>query len=265
MEEADERLVIISPYYNLSNWTKLINTLQNVISRGIAPEVYVRENEGKSIQELRAIGIEPQLIPRLHTKLYFNEKYAIVSSMNLTQSSDDLSLDIAMKSENVEEYQKLLEYYNRYIVRAALKHTPERPLPKVNRFIDWRAELEQCLTKVFNATVYITEYEQNLQIKGRNNYEVDLNSYWDKPLKLSGILSGREYAFAKKNARNLFEASNMTIELREGRNNNYDTICGKIGGFRSKSFPHFQPDEGSNLVEVVVGFISGIEQMKKMA
>ena len=44
-----------------------------------------------------------------------NEKEAIVSSMNLLLSSEMNSLDIAYKTTNLEEYNELLDYYNRYI------------------------------------------------------------------------------------------------------------------------------------------------------
>ena len=109
-EEADKKVIIVSPYYNVTKWNKLLNCFQELKRRNIEIEFYVRENEWESINELKAIGFNSIAIPNLHTKLYINDKYAIVSSMNLNLSSDTNSLDIALKTETDAEYNDLLEY-----------------------------------------------------------------------------------------------------------------------------------------------------------
>jgi hypothetical protein len=115
IEEADEKLVLVSPYYNISKWDKLLHRLTELKRKNISVEIYVREHEAQSIQEILKQGFKYSAIPNLHTKLYFNEKQAIVSSMNLNQSSDTNSLDIGLVNETTEEYEMLVNYYERYI------------------------------------------------------------------------------------------------------------------------------------------------------
>lgn len=116
IEEADEKLIIISPYYNISKWHKLLGAFRIAKKKEIHVEFYVRdETDKKSFYEIKGIDCTPFEIPHLHTKLYLNEKYAIVSSMNLNVSSDVNSLDIGHKTETKKEYEELYDYYERYI------------------------------------------------------------------------------------------------------------------------------------------------------
>src|SRR5438105_3188934 len=96
--EAREKLVIISPYYQVESWTKLRNYLERAQHRNINIEFYVREDADRSIKEIKKIGYEPLLVHRLHSKIYLNERYGIVSSMNLYESSDVGSIDIGYKT-----------------------------------------------------------------------------------------------------------------------------------------------------------------------
>ena len=115
IEEASKQLIIISPYYNVSKWYKLLNAFDSLKNKNVSVEFYVRKSEPVSICEIKSIGFIPFEIPNLHTKLYLNESYGIVSSMNLNVSSDTNSLDIAYKTETEEEYLELYKYYETYI------------------------------------------------------------------------------------------------------------------------------------------------------
>lgn len=115
IDEADKFLVIVSPYYKISKWYKLLKKIEALKDRKINTTFYVRTGEIDSIAELVNIGFHPKEIKGLHCKIYFNEKEAIISSMNLLLSSDTSSLDIALKTTNEEEYQSILNFYKRYI------------------------------------------------------------------------------------------------------------------------------------------------------
>jgi len=131
LEEADKQVIIVCPYYKVTKWYKLLNCLEELKKRKIDIEFYVREKEWESINELEAIGFTPIAIKNLHTKLYKNDKYAIVSSMNLHVSSDTNSLDIALKTQTVEEYEELVNYYKRYIKNHSFPPTPVINTPKI--------------------------------------------------------------------------------------------------------------------------------------
>ena len=51
-EEADERVIIVSPYCKISKWYKLLSKLKSLIERNIKIEFYVREGEFETIQEI---------------------------------------------------------------------------------------------------------------------------------------------------------------------------------------------------------------------
>jgi hypothetical protein len=119
IEEADEKLIIVTPYCRISKWKKLLNKFEDFKKRKVGVEFYVREGEYESASEVRAAGFDPIEVPHLHAKLYLNEKYGIVSSMNLLLSSETNSLEIAYKTTTEVEYQELVAYYKRYLVGSS--------------------------------------------------------------------------------------------------------------------------------------------------
>lgn len=92
IEEAEQLLVIISPYIRMDDMTKSL--LQNKTS-DIDIRVIYRDDEKELnpnlISEdeafLQQQGISVSFIENLHTKCYLNESEALVTSMNLLESS----------------------------------------------------------------------------------------------------------------------------------------------------------------------------------
>ena len=110
LEEAEEKVIIVSPYCRFQKWYKLKDRLYSLVNRGIPTEFYIRKGESDTFEEVYSLGISPVEVKGLHCKIYMNEKYAIVSSMNLLLSSEIASIEIAYKTENKEEYLELVEY-----------------------------------------------------------------------------------------------------------------------------------------------------------
>ncbi len=259
IEEADKKVILVSPYFRISKWYKLLNRLEAIKQRQIDIEIYVREGEIDSIEEVLQTGFQPIAIPNLHTKLYLNEKQAIVSSMNLLLSSDTNSLDIALKSENEKEYTDLFGYYTRYIQNAVSK-----PGMGFDSYSNWREELDKELFKALGRETYITEYDGKLQIQTANKYEAFIITGKTNDLRLFGIISGKELDYAKAN-KNLFQSNKMQIELMEGSKGHYDTVWGTMKGLKSRYINELKSDEEKTIVDAIVKFISGIEQLKTMA
>jgi hypothetical protein len=258
-EDANEKVIIISPYYKIEKWYKLRNCFDDLRRRKVDVEFYVRENEWESINELKAVGFNPISIPNLHTKLYLNEKYAIVSSMNLLLSSDTNSLDIALKTETEVEYEQLFQYYTRYIKIAS-----HQPIENVKQeFYNWREDLDNSLSKALNKNVYINQNEGSLQINAGNRYEVFIHNGKTNNLRISGILSSKEFQFTSNNM-SMFQSSKMHIELVAGGRGLYDTIWGTMKDFKSWSINDLHKDEEKAIVDAIVKFIVGIEQLKSM-
>lgn len=257
IEEADEKVIIISPYFKVKNWYKMLHSLNAIKEKCIPCEIYVRENEHESINEVKFSGFEPITIPNLHTKLYMNEKMAIVSSMNLLYSSDTNSLDIALKTENEKEYRDLWDYYVRYIKKSS----PENH--SVGTFYDWRQSLEDDLSKLTGRNVYINESFNSLQIKTSNNYEVIIKRGGVNELHISGILSVREYEYATRYPSSI-SAPKLKVIFAKGGKGYYDTVQGILGNLKTNSVNDPKQDESKRIVSAIVEFISEVEQLKKI-
>ena len=111
IEESDEFVIIVSPYVKISKWYKLLKKIENLKKRNIPMEFYVREdkNNYNSFNELNQFNLKFNAVSDLHAKLYINEKYAIVGSMNLLLSSEINSLEIAYQTESEKEYNEAIE------------------------------------------------------------------------------------------------------------------------------------------------------------
>lgn len=258
IEEADKKLILISPYFKIGKWYKLLNRLETIKKRNLEVEIYVREGEYESIKEVFQIGFQPITIPNLHTKLYLNEKEGIVSSMNLLLSSDTNSLDIALKTENKQEYDDLFGYYTRYIQNAITNSSQSGQI-----HADWREALDRGLSETLGRNVYINEYDGKVVINTSNKYEVFIANGRSNDLRISGILSSKEFDYTNRN-KGLFQSSKMEIDLIEGKNGYYDMIWGTMKGFKSWSINDLKPGEDQVVVDAIVKFIRGIEQLKKM-
>ena len=88
ISESNEKFYAITPYLDLSKWSKILVNLENAIKRGVEVKFYFREIKEKDFQVLSSLRVELNQISGLHTKLYINESETIVSSMNLYEYSD---------------------------------------------------------------------------------------------------------------------------------------------------------------------------------
>lgn len=257
IEEADEKVVLICPYVKIKKWYKLLNKLKVLKQRNIDVKIYVREHENESIDEILAVRYQPILVPNLHAKVYLNEKYAIVSSMNLLLSSDTNSIDIGFKTENEKEYNEVKDYYIRYIRNPVVN-----PKTAISADYDWREELENGLYNALNRTVRITESPGKLLINTANRYEVAISHKKGNCLEISGILSNKEYAHALANPFPVAK-SKIQFELAGGGNGYYDMALGKLIGLKSSTINNLDKTEEQELVASVIDFISSVEALKK--
>ncbi|WP_420386762.1 hypothetical protein [Roseivirga sp.] len=116
--EAETSFCAVSPYISLTDWKKIKVNLVKAIERGVIVEFYYREIKTGDKHFLETLNISHSQIDGLHTKLYYNEKEFIVSSMNLYEFSDLHSIDIALHYTEKKDYKALLDYVNRYIKKG---------------------------------------------------------------------------------------------------------------------------------------------------
>ena len=177
LDESDERVIIVSPYMKISKWHKFVNKVNKLKTRRIPTEIYIRDDpeNAATYRDLDQLALKYKKIPHLHCKLYMNESYGIVTSMNLLLSSEINSLEIGYVTENRTEYDDLLRFYNRYIHTGEPVHCdtiagqPVADLKEIMHSI--REELKRTAK---NTWPWLAENTLHIST-GRNNYSVSIN------------------------------------------------------------------------------------------
>lgn len=150
VEESDERVIVLSPYINITSWYNMADRLKELGKRGIEPEIFVREAKDNSdtYNCLDTLGLKYTKLPNLHAKLYLNEKYGIVTSMNLMLSSEINSLEFGCISETEEEHAELLSLFERHVqLKLRLRNgSPESEMV----FIDSGSLVQDKIEAEFN-------------------------------------------------------------------------------------------------------------------
>ncbi|RYE56978.1 MAG: hypothetical protein EOP48_06805 [Sphingobacteriales bacterium] len=116
IEEAEKEVIIVSPYVQIKNWDKMRKCLERAIKRNINIVFITRKNPCPDLTQLENLGINPILIDDLHAKFYINDRYAIVTSQNILQYSDNHSIDIGYKTDVVRERRELVDFVNKYLI-----------------------------------------------------------------------------------------------------------------------------------------------------
>ena len=254
LDEANEKVIIVSPYCKFDKWYKLINKIKDLKSRGIEIEFYIRDNEPESYEQVTAIGIKPICIPNLHSKLYLNEKYCIVTSMNLLLSSEINSLELGYKTESKQEYNELTDFYSTYL---------NKNIKNSNIDLDWIESLNSKLLEKFSR-IRIFENEGSLQIKtSSNNYDIfTWNNNNTNKLRISGIVSGKEFEYLKSIEKSIL-LQDLIIELINGKNGYYDSIWATLEiNLKAIDINNVQFSESEKIVNSIVDFISKVEEIK---
>lgn len=262
IEDAEKFIFIVSPYYNISNWHKLLKKINEAKQRGIQITFCVRKPENykeeKNVIEIRNLGYEPVQIERLHAKLYFNENEAIITSMNLMEVSDIGSIDIGLKTETKEEFEGIKTFYKRYI--NAKKET-SNPLVDFDYFLK---TIKEQSAKIFKRDPYI-EFEGNsITIKGNNIYTVFIANEYKKgnSLRMSCILSEKEFELFQIGFIGI-ASKKYSIRLQAGKKGYYSLIWATTPNIVSSSLDEITNGEGKMIIETILDFIKNLEEIKQ--
>lgn len=271
IQEADSTLIIVSPYYKINQWNKLINALKFPINKKIDIEFYVRKGEYESIQQVRNLNFEPKEIKRLHTKLYINEDYAIVSSMNLVESSDKDSLDIAYRTETKKEYQELLEYYDRYIQNntSFSKKLQTKNIDKKYQVTNgnWLPQIETILQRELGKKFYSKFQNGSLILNGPNQYYAHIsNNYGKNSINICGIVSNKEYGELVTNPEVIHKHISIKKYFKE--NGNYSFQNNSIWyhsniDLKSSYLEYLYKEDYDTVIDTIIGFIIDLQNFKE--
>lgn len=104
INEAERYIFLISPYVRFDKLRTLVRHVQGALTKGVKVKLVVREKDfstgnddvltSDSLPPLRQAGLEVLVLKDLHAKIYLSEKFALLTSLNLLESSFNNSIEI---------------------------------------------------------------------------------------------------------------------------------------------------------------------------
>ena len=221
LDESDERVIIVSPYMKISKWYKFVNKVNKLKTTRILTEIYIRDDPDNTAtyHDLDQLALPYKKIPHLHCKLYLNERYGIVTSMNLLLSSEINSLEIGYATETWTEYNDLLRFYHRYIHIGEPVHCDTiagqqaADLKEIMQSI--REELKRTAK---NAWPWLAENTLHIST-GRNNYSVSIkDGHLRITARLRMALRTRQRSIQRSSliAKKIGDLTAMKVEIHPG-------------------------------------------------
>ncbi|MCK4654040.1 MAG: hypothetical protein KAU01_06320 [Candidatus Cloacimonetes bacterium] len=262
LDESDKFVVLVSPYFKISKWYKLIKKMEQLKSRNIQLNVFVRAGDENinTFKDLNKIDIDFQVIPNLHCKLYLNEKYGIITSMNLLLNSEINSLEIGYITETEQELNELLNFCKRYL-KFYIDEDQCTDIDDIIDSINYRLNKEDMYKSI---KVWVDDWTLRINT-GINNYEVYFSSddQNDNFLSISGILSGKEFDTLRNKINHLKKKTDLDIEIVKGLDNHYNMILGtSLHSYISIIIHEIISKEADVFVQEIVGFVIAVDRFK---
>ncbi|MBX0333428.1 hypothetical protein K3G39_09275 [Pontibacter sp. HSC-14F20] len=275
IEDANEYLVVVSPYVNLKNWEKMKLRLRRAKERGVRIEFYIRQNADMDLMQFTELGITPIRIQDLHAKLYYNEEYAIVTSQNMIKYSDENSIDIGYVTETKEEIQQLVNFTERNLKTYAPHSSPtEKPIQesaptneqhtKPEDF-KWDKYLYCTIRDGLDKSVKVYHKGHGVEIKaGGSTFNAFIWNSRVNKFRISSLLTKKEFECIRNSSSGIPLHSDLTFELMEGWYSSSDTIWATSNAsFDIQSLKNVNAVEGKLIADMITAFILSVDELKK--
>ncbi|WP_158626397.1 phospholipase D-like domain-containing protein [Corallococcus sp. AB049A] len=148
--EAERHLVLVSPYVRFDKLRLLARHIHGALAKRVEVTLVLRDRDfstGKedpldsdALTQLRQAGLKVLLLKDLHAKVYISEKNALLTSLNLLESSFNNSIEIGTwLTAGTAEYAAVDDFLKREVhltaqavppLSAPAAKTPEPPAPK---------------------------------------------------------------------------------------------------------------------------------------
>jgi hypothetical protein len=254
IEDASKSVLLVSPFNDIEGWPRLRPALVDAAARGVRLTLVHRTD--KEVLGFEGVKISVWSVDNLHAKIYLNERYGIVGSMNLLRSSNERSLEIAYKTTLESEHEELSEFCQRYLKRPQdVRMEPARAAKQVlwHDYFDrnCRDALERGrLTANFhNGTLLLREY--GFMVDGRRD---GLWIWFDEDGRVSRTVfyangvSKHECAvsFAPRATVSLYDAVFSIVNIMR-------QIYGRVsdGAYFDSELYRVTPDEGVRLLDTI--------------
>ena len=258
-------MVLITPYCKFSDWIMLEKKLREAIGRKVEIEFYIRDGESnESRAEVRSLGIEPHLVKTLHAKLYFNEKQAIVTSMDILSDSETDSIELGYFTENVEEYSELMSFFNRYIKSVDLQNETGLNSEFHKKNNDWLTPLILNLNAHNASPSEVLIKENNLVIKiAADEYNCFIDNEKGNFFRMKLDISKKDYRNFIKLKHLIEKKSRLTVELFDGDGHHSPSIWGQASRLKSKDINLPGKEEIETIISQIINFILTIEEVRR--
>jgi phosphatidylserine/phosphatidylglycerophosphate/cardiolipin synthase-like enzyme len=141
INEAQRKLLLVSPYVSLDKLRTLVRHLHNALGRGVKVQLIIRAKDvstgnsdplaSEAIQGLCEKGMELCLLKDLHAKIYLSERNALLTSLNLLESSFNNSIEVgAWLTARTPEY-AMVESFIRDEIQPTSEKVAAVPKPAV--------------------------------------------------------------------------------------------------------------------------------------
>jgi len=265
IDEADKFVIIVSPYCDFTNWKKIQKCFNNLKERKIPVDFYIRADQKTTLEQVKSLGYNPVLVTGLHTKLYINERYAIVSSMNLLYSSDSQSLDIAYQTESQEEYADVMQYYERYLEPNKTKPTKGETVTPIKNNVKWQDTVCAEIGDILAAKIYFSRAEGKVVFRTpKLNYDCFIWNSKSNFLRLTCLITRKQYEYLSQNIDALTHAVESKLELVDGRGRYDDSLWGTLKTpLLSQDIQNIAQPDQEMISKYLVSFITNVDKVLK--
>ncbi|MDR2009723.1 MAG: hypothetical protein LBQ22_04500 [Bacteroidales bacterium] len=258
INEANDFLIIVSPYVNFNNWDRIKIDIVNALRRNVNVNFYTRlDNENyKSWEQVENLGIIPKLVRNLHAKIYFNEKVGIVTSMNLLVSSNLNAIEFGAIYETEEELSELKKFVERFLEPNIEKGKPNEDdlyLAKES----FKIVLTNYISNILNKRVSSFWENGYLRINANNQYYLGVDKARNT-FSISGIISGREHDNFKVFANNTQLKDFVEIFLNHS---SIEVVLNKK--YSNSNLDFLLVEEKKEIIDIVSCFIVELSDFKQ--
>ena len=257
IDEATEYLIIVSPYVNFKDWIEIRNAMLNAVKRNISITFYTRMDyeNFKSWEQIEELGIKPKLVKNLHAKLYFSEKFGVVTSMNLLSSSSKNAIEYGLIFNEINELEEIKNFCKNQLephVELKRPNNDDLYLAKESFIVI----LKNFLSNKFERSVTGRIIDNEILFSVNNQYILNLEKETNF-VYLSGIVSGLENE-SFESFKSLFIYKNVNLQ-------NYSNhfVANLNKSFSNSNFNFLRINEKKEIVEFIGYFVQQLEIFKK--
>jgi hypothetical protein len=190
-----------------------------------------------------------------------NEKQAIVTSLNLLLSSEINSIELGYITESTEEHAELVEFCKRQL---SIDFDFQKATTKPKNSGNWQKDICNSLSSALDEKVIISQVDGLLKIKtGSGQYECFIWSSNTNLLRISGILSAKEYESARNPVGYFASHTGFKIELQPGSAKYPNLVwCTLEKNLQSQDISKLIEADITFVSEKIIDFVTTIEEFR---